>query len=119
MEREERNLDGKSNEKGEEEIHFLERGETNGAGLQHLLNRRQIEGSPGHQARAQIVQPDDADEHEDGSGHGVKHKFHGGIDAALVSPDADEEIHGDEHHFPEEEEEEEVEREEHTNYTDF
>ncbi len=63
--------------------------------------------------------PDDADEHQDGAGHGVKHEFHGGIDAALVSPNADEEIHGDEHDFPEEKKEEEIEREEDTDHADF
>ena len=36
--------------------------------------------------------------------------FDGGVDAALVPPHPDEEIHRDEHHFPEEVEEEQIER---------
>src|SRR5438445_340294 len=65
------------------------------------------------------MQPDDPHQHEDGAGHGVQHKFYGGVDAALVSPDADEEVHRNEHHFPEQEEEEEVEREEDADDSDF
>src|SRR6266478_3973932 len=119
VEREQRNLDGEGHEEGEEEIHLLERGQANGAGLQHLLNRRQVEGSSRHHGGAEIVQPDDADEHEDRAGHGVKHELDGGVDAAFVSPDADQEIHGDKHHFPEKEKEEEVEREEDADHADF
>ena len=43
----------------------------------------------------------------------VKRKnFDGGVDAALVPPDPDEEIHRDEHQFPEEVEQEQIERQE-------
>src|SRR5690348_4767834 len=65
------------------------------------------------------MQPDDADEHEDGAGHSVQNEFYGGVDAAFVSPDADQEIHGDQHYFPEEKEEKEVEREEHADDANF
>jgi len=41
------------------------------------------------------------------------------VDAAVVSPDADEEVHGDQHHFPEEEEEKEVEGEKDADDADF
>src|SRR5713101_3714819 len=119
VEREERDLDGKSQEEGEEEVHLLERGQTDGAGLQHLLDGGEIEGAAWDRGRTEIVQPDDAHEHEDGAGHGVEHEFDGSVDAALVSPDADEEVHGNQHHFPEEEEEEEVEREEDADHADF
>src|SRR5216683_5626947 len=96
-----------------------ERGQTDGAGLQHLLDGGEIEGAAWDRGRTEIVQPDDAHEHEDGAGHGVEHEFDGSVDAALVSPDADEEVHGNQHHFPEEEEEEEVEREEDADHADF
>src|SRR5712671_2064453 len=65
------------------------------------------------------MQPDDADEHENRAGHGVQHEFDGGVDAPLVSPDADQEIHGDQHDFPEQEEEKEVKREKHADDADF
>ena len=66
-----------------------------------------------------VIEPQDADEHENRTGHGVEHEFDGGVNAALVPPNADEEVHRDEHHFPEEEEEEEVEREEDADDADF
>src|SRR5713226_6165051 len=119
VEREERDFDGESQEEGEEEVHLLERGQTDGAGLQHLLDGGEIEGAAWDRGRTEIVQPDDAHEHEDGAGHGVEHEFDGRVDAALVSPDADEEVHGDEHDFPEKEEEEEVQREEDADHADF
>src|SRR6202022_4689506 len=119
VEREERDFDGEGQEEGEEEVHLFVRGKTNGAGLQHLLNGGQIESAARHGAGAQIVNPDDADEHEDGAGHGVEDELDGGVDAALVPPDANEEIHGDEHHFPEEEEEEEVKGEEDADDANF
>src|SRR5438270_811853 len=108
-----------SQEEGEEEIHLFEAGESNGTGLKHLLNDGKIEGAARSDRRAEIVQPDDADQHEDGAGHGVEHEFDGGVDAALMSPDADEEVHGDEHDFPEEEKEKEVERKKNADDADF
>ena len=77
------------------------------------LNLHQVESAGG------VIEPEDADEHEDRAGHGVEHEFNGGVDAALVAPDADEQGHRDEHDFPEEEEEEKVEREENADDADF
>ena len=48
-----------------------------------------------------------------------EHEFDGGVDAAIVAPDADEQGHRDEHHFPEQEEEEEIERDEDADDSDF
>ena len=39
-------------------------------------------------------------------------ELHGGVDAPLAAPDADDEVHRHEHHFPEHVEEERVERHE-------
>src|SRR5262249_24563498 len=72
-----------------------------------------------HNRAAQVVQPDDADEHQDGAGHRVEHELYGCIDAALVAPDADEQSHRNEHHFPEKKKEKEVEREEDADNADF
>src|SRR5712692_7661028 len=119
VEREQRHFNGKGQEEGEEEIHLLESGETDGAGLQHLLNGGEIEGAAWDRGRTEIVQPDDGHADEYGASHGVARESDGSLDAALASPNADEEVHGNQHHFPEEEEEEEVEREEDADDADF
>jgi hypothetical protein len=66
-----------------------------------------------------VIKPQDADQHEDRSSHGVQNKFDGGVNAAVVAPDADQQVHGDEHHFPEEEEKEKVEGEEDADDANF
>ncbi len=53
------------------------------------------------------------------SGHGVQEEFEGGVNAALVAPDADQEVHGDQRNFPEDEEQEEIERAEDANQSKF
>ena len=65
------------------------------------------------------IQPDNSDEHQCRAGHGVQEEFHCSVNPPLVSPDSDEERHGNEHHFPEQEEEEKIQRNEHANDTDF
>ncbi len=42
-----------------------------------------------------------------------------GVDAALVAPDADQEVHGDQRNFPEDEEQEQVERAEDADQPEF
>jgi len=54
------------------------------------------------------VECQDREQHDDGAGEGVQEEFDGGVEAALASPDADEEIHGNEHDFPENIEEKEI-----------
>ncbi len=59
------------------------------------------------------VEDQDGDQHQDASHHGVDEELDGGVDAALgVSPDPDQEVHGDQHHFPENVEEEKVQGDE-------
>src|SRR5579883_907599 len=113
MQREERHLDGEGQEKGEEEEHFRARRKMVYAGLQQRLNRRQVERA------SEVIEPQDADQHERGAEHGVDEEFYSGVDAAVVAPDADEEGHGDQHDFPEEEEEEEIEGEKDPDDADF
>src|SRR6266852_609628 len=81
--------------------------------MQQSLNRRQIK-----RARS-VVQPDDADQHEDRARHGVEDEFHGGVNAAFVPPNADQQGHGYQHHFPEEKKEEEIQRKKHAHHADF
>src|ERR1700739_2858676 len=81
--------------------------------LQRLLNHRQIKSA------CDVVQPKNADQHQDRAGHGVKDKFYSRVNAALMAPDADQESHGDKHDFPKQEEEEQVQREKDADNTDF
>ena len=74
---------------------------------------RQIEGA-GH-----VVEPEDRDQHQDRAEHRVQNEFHGGVDAALVSPHADHEIHRDQRELPEDEEEEQIERDEDADHGRF
>ncbi len=55
------------------------------------------------------VEPEDGDQHQQRAEHRKEHKLDGGIDATRAAPDPDEEIHRDQHHFPEDVEEEQVE----------
>src|ERR1700691_825414 len=109
-----RDLDRERAEECQEQEHFLLRGQRGEpAVLQELLNLWQVEGA------AQVVEPDDADEHEDRASHRIQDKFDGGVDAALMSPDTDQEGHGDQHDLPEQEEEEEVEGKEDADNADL
>ncbi len=81
--------------------------------MEQRLNRGKVECARG------VVQPDDANQHEDRARHRVEDEFHGGVYAALVPPNADQQRHGNQHHFPEKEEEEKVEREKHADNADF
>src|SRR6266849_4455622 len=81
--------------------------------MEQRLNRGKVECARG------VIQPDDANQHEDRARHRVEDEFHGGVYAALVPPNADQQRHGNQHHFPEKEEEEKVEREKHADNADF
>jgi len=53
-------------------------------------------------------QIEDGGQHEHTAHHGVDEELHRRVDAPGASPDADEEVHGDEHRFPEDIEEEKI-----------
>ena len=113
MKREERDFDRESDKESEEEKRFRAPRQNESASLEGILDRGQVESAGG------VVEPNDADEHQDRASHRVEDEFDGGVNAAVVAPDADEQVHRDEHHFPEEEEEEKVEREEDAYDADF
>jgi hypothetical protein len=62
------------------------------------------------------VQGDQGDQHEHGTGHGIDEELHGRVDLLFPPPDADDEVHGDEHDFPEDVEKKQVERDEGTEH---
>src|SRR6185437_10257491 len=51
--------------------------------------------------------------------HGVQNKLQRGVDFPPVSPDADEEVHRNQHHFPEQEKEEKVQRAKNADHAGF
>ena len=106
VQREQRHLDGERQKKCHEQQHLRARLQHQRARLNHLLDRRQIKCAGG------VVQPDNCHQHQNRAGHGVQNEFHRGVNAPLVSPDADQEVHGDQHHFPEQEEQKQIQRQE-------
>ena len=54
----------------------------------------------------------DADEHEHRSGQGIQEKLDGGIKLSGAAPYSDQEIHGNQHDFPEHIKDQEIERHE-------
>ena len=103
VEGEEGNLDGKSDEEGQKEPAFRLR-RKRGKRHQVVQHSRQVK------AAGDVVEVDDSGEHQGRADHGEQDKLDGRIHAALVTPDADQEIHGNQHHFPKYEEEDQIER---------
>ncbi len=83
------------------------------SGLQLAQNLRVVEGA------GLVVEIDDRAEHQHRSGHGVQEKLDGRVDAPIVAPDADQEVHRDQRNFPERVEQEQVERDEYTDQSEF
>src|ERR1700733_5951141 len=67
---------------------------------------------PDIKSAAVVVNRKNREEHQHRAGQGVEEKLDRSIEAALAAPNADQEIHGNEHHFPENVKEDEVERHE-------
>ena len=65
------------------------------------------------------VETQHGDQDEHAAEQGVEEELDGGIFAARPAPDADEEVHRQQHHFPEDVEEEEIEREERAEHAGF
>ncbi len=72
-----------------------------------------VEGVDAGLAAVDDVQREDGDQHEQAADLGEQEELDGRVDAPLVPPEGDQEVHGDEHHLEEEVEEEQVEGEEH------
>src|SRR5579864_1285941 len=78
----------------------------------HALDLCQVEREVVELARGVERQHQDPGEHQQAAEQRVDEELHGGIDATLVAPVPDEEVHRDEHPFPEHIEEEQVPGEE-------
>ncbi len=58
------------------------------------------------------VNRQDREQHQHRTSQRIEEKFDGRVEAAFAAPDSDEEVHRDEHHFPENVKEDEIERHE-------
>ena len=54
------------------------------------------------------IQPKDRQKHQQTAGLGKNEKFVGSVNPVFMSPDRNEEIHRDKHHFPEEIKQEQI-----------
>ena len=121
MERKHRHLHREREEEGAEEPHAGLRSEP------HLRHDRVVGEVRNHLHRAvdhhrgaihQVWLPggepqvDDGDEHQQRAEHRVDEELEARVDAALAAPDADDEIHRDEHDLPHHVEQEEIARQE-------
>ncbi len=108
-----RHLDGEGHEERQEEQHLLAGSERKPAARDHVHNGRVAE-----RLRA-VVEVDDGRQHQHRAGHGEQEKLHRRVDAALVAPDADQEVHGHQRDFPEHVEQKQVLRQEHAHQPEF
>ena len=103
VEREHRDLDGEPDEEGEEHPEL----ETRRVGGLHQAE--QVEGVlPGRPVVGE-VERQDAEQHQDASHQRVEEELDGRVELPRAAPDPDQEVHRDQHHFPEHVEQEEVE----------
>ena len=59
------------------------------------------------------VEDQNGHQHQQGAEHGEQEELDGGVNpAGRIAPDPDEQVHGDEHHFPEDVEQEEIQGDE-------
>src|SRR6266850_8271987 len=110
VERKQWNLDGKCQEKGQEQPKLRGTLEHKPAPGESRLNIRIAEREGAGCVTVQKVQRDDGNQHQDGSDHRIKDELHGRVDPPLAAPYADQEIHWNEHHFPEDVKEKEIQR---------
>ncbi len=103
VEGEHRHLDGESQREGREEPELL---------LQREIEPQQVPIGEAPDAAVQALErpghPQDGDQHQQAPRHGEEEKLDGRIDLSFAAPDADQQIHRDEHDLPEDVEEEEV-----------
>ena len=107
MEGKHRDLDGKGQEEGQEDQNL----EVRGVGLPH--HGRDEERALAH------VEGDDGHQKEHRPGQGVEEELDGGVHLPGPAPDRDEQVHGDEHGFPQHVEQDEVQSHEHAQHGCF
>ena len=86
------------------------------AGNLERVEPLQVEAVGAGRRVVQIRQRQNRQQHQHAAGHRVENELHRRVDAALVAPDADQEVHRDQHRVPEDVEQEQVERDEHADH---
>src|SRR6202167_2778206 len=76
----------------------------------HLVEQRQIEAGAVEMHVRLVHQVQNRDQHEKRSNHREQHELDGGVNLAAMSPNADQEVHRNQHHFPEHVEQEQIDR---------
>ena len=77
-----------------------------------LVQLRDAEGVDAGDGVVMEVQEQDAEQHQHRTSQRVEEELDGGVELARAAPDADQQVHRDQHRFPEHEEQEEIERHE-------
>ena len=111
MQREQRHLDGKREEERAKQQHFRAKRQCDCAARKQRLDLRDVEGRVSG-GRCDSIQPQNRHQHQNRAEHRVQNEFQRGVNSPFVAPDADQEIHRDQHHFPEQEKQEQIERDE-------
>ena len=106
MKRHDGQLHGEGDEEAEHEPHLRRRAEL------RLGQREIVECQRPRLAVVDERECDDGGEHQQSASLGEQEELDRRVDPPLVPPDGDQEVHGNEHQFPEEEEQEEIERQE-------
>ena len=114
VEREHRDLDGEREEEAEEQQGCVGRsvGRVEEDLRRCFVQVRNAERENAGDVVVVEVQEQDAEQHQHGTGERVEEELDGGVELARAAPDADQQVHRDQHRFPEHEEQEEVERHE-------
>ena len=82
-------------------------------GMDTLIQLQEVEGVRAGGLAVVEVEDQNGHQHQQGAEHGEQEELDGRIDpAGRVAPNPDEQVHGDEHHFPEDVEQEEVQGDE-------
>ena len=113
MQREERHFDREGHEKSQEQNGLLHPVQRQFPAPHHLDQHGVVEGS------GAVVEVDDGRQHQHRAGHGEQEELHRGVDAALMAPDADQEVHGHQRDFPEYVEQKQVLRQEYAHQPEF
>ena len=82
-----------------------------------FIKRLDAEGVLSRLAEIIEVEEQDGKQHQNGTEQCVQEEFDGRVKFARAAPDADQQVHGHEHSFPENEEQEKVEGHEHAEHS--
>ena len=107
VEREHRHLDGEADEHSGEDPDLSRATEQTAVFGEHRNRERRLD-AVGQRAADLEEQGDERHQHESRTEHGVKEELERRVLTLLTTPDADHEVHRQEHHFEEHEEQDQV-----------